>query len=93
MKNLEKIYKKVSRETGLTKYEVEDIFKSQFELVELAMREKEDIPVRVYKLFTFRVKAGRRERLNKKIKDTNKWKTTTELKDRKVNLLEILKLR
>lgn len=59
-KLLNDVYKKVASELGLTKYQVEDAFKSQFELTSLTMAKREDIGVRHPKFGTFHVRPGRR---------------------------------
>lgn len=54
MTNLERLYKKVAEMKGVNKYQVEDIFKSQFDLVAKIMESKEDTPVRIPFIGVFR---------------------------------------
>lgn len=61
------VYAKVAKELGLTKYQVEDAFKSQFDLVTKTMADKTNYTgVRVPRLGTFYVKPGRVEYLKQK---------------------------
>lgn len=69
MHNLKKLYKELADQTGLHIYQVEDIWKSQFEGVMKTFELKEDKPARIPGLFTFRVKAGRRNFLNQQTKE------------------------
>lgn len=69
MDRYQKIYKKVADNNSLSKYVVEDIFKSQCSLVEKTMKEnmstKEDKPIRLPGIGVFYVKAGVRDYWNK----------------------------
>lgn len=47
MTNLERLYKKVAEMKGVNKYQVEDIFKSQFDLVAKTMESMEDTSIRL----------------------------------------------
>lgn len=80
MDNLEKIYKEVAQEMGLSRSHVQTIAESQFSLVAKKMRDKDLNNIRMQFFGEFRVKPGRlkflsdegKELINEKINESNK---------------------
>ena len=64
MTNLDRLYLKIAQQTGLSKYRVEAIFKSQFEVTKQTMAKMEDKTIRHPFFGVFRVKPGRRKYLD-----------------------------
>ena len=56
---------------GITKYQAEDIFKSQFELVAKEMESRSDRSIRLPRIGTFVPNLKRREILNNKENERN----------------------
>lgn len=71
MTPLEKLYSKISEQKNIHKYIVEDIFKSQFDLVAKEMESKSGNSVRLPRIGIFVESKGRKRILtkNKKLKD------------------------
>lgn len=71
MTSLDKLYKKISEQEGISKYIVEDIFKSQFDLVAKEMEAQSGASVRLPRIGIF-VESKIRKRIlteNKKRRD------------------------
>lgn len=71
MTNLDRMYSKIARDNGMTKKDVEEIFKSQFAVTREAMAKREDIPVRHPLFGVFRVKPKRREFIEELLNKNN----------------------
>ena len=66
MTNLEKLYKKIAKEHNLTQYQVEDIFKSQFDLVAKEMEARSPYSIRLPRFGVFIPNLKRREIIKQK---------------------------
>lgn len=75
MDNLEKIYKEVAEEMGISKSQVKAIAESQFSFVANTMREKDLNNIRLQFFGEFRVKPGRLKFLSDEGKKLIKEKT------------------
>jgi nucleoid DNA-binding protein len=71
MTNQEKLYKKIAEQEGLNKYQVEDIFKSQFDLVAKEMEAMSDAWIRLPRIGIFLVAKQRRFILERNKKQRN----------------------
>lgn len=71
MTQQEKLYKKVAEALNVHKYVVEDVFKSQFDLIAKEMELRSDVFVRLPRIGIFFVHKNRRKYLEtyKKLKD------------------------
>lgn len=80
MTNLERLYKKVAEQMEVNKYQVEDIFKSQFSLVAKQMQEYSDVPVRLPYLGTFKSNPELRKLITerKRLKDAREQQQSRE---------------
>lgn len=75
MDNLEKIYKEVAEEMGLSRRQVQSVAESQFSLVSKKMRDKDLNNIRMQFFGEFRVKPGRLKFLSDEGKELIKEKT------------------
>jgi len=73
--NLEKIYKEVAQEMGLSRSQVQTVAESQFSFVANTMRQKDLNNIRMQFFGEFRVKPGRLKFLSDEGKELIKEKT------------------